>query len=504
MKCLRVFAILKSLNRFVALIFFVFYSLSSQGALKAYLSYSTFMSPQSESYFETYLTVIGQSIIYKKNSNGKFQGIVEVHLLFKQNDSIKSFQKYNLHSQEVDDTIKSRLNFIDVQRFALPNGTYDFELQISDKNNNTAPFKWKETVTIDYSSKKIIVSDIELLESYSKSTKESMLTKNGYDLVPYVSEFYPENFNRLAFYCEIYNTKTSLVKDEKFVISYFIQSAEGKNTMSDFAGFSTQKANSVNILLSSFQINSLPSGNYYLVVEVKDKNNSLLASKKRFFQRKNPVAKIKVEDLSSLNVTNSFAGQITNKDTLLDYIKSLRPIATTSEKSFIDDNALTSEITLLQQFFYNFWDTRSSKQPEQEWLRYKADVVKVNATFSSHPLKGYDTDRGRVYLQYGPPDNRSVNEYGGSNLTNIGNEQGAVVLNTPGSYEVWQYFKLQNQTNRRFVFVNSDFASNNYKLIHSDARGEFYNSNFVNASQNTTISNSDYGDRIFQDYLNSK
>jgi hypothetical protein len=83
----------------------------------------------------------------------------------------------------------------------------------------------------------------------------------------------------------------------------------------------------------------------------------------------------------------------------------------------------------------------------------------VQKEFASSIRRGYSTDRGRVYLQYGPPDNRTVSTY----------EPAAY------PYEIWHYYKLGNQSNRRFVFYNPDLVSNDYTLIHSDALGEIMN-----------------------------
>ncbi|MFC2100704.1 hypothetical protein ACFLRZ_02620 [Bacteroidota bacterium] len=105
--------------------------------LKAYLSYSTFVSPEHGPYIETYLAILGRSISFVKNDQGKFQGMVEVTLIFKQDSVVKDFEKYELLTQEVDDTSSIDFNLIDQKRFVLPNGTYEFEVILSDK-------KWKK------------------------------------------------------------------------------------------------------------------------------------------------------------------------------------------------------------------------------------------------------------------------------------------------------------------------------------------------------------------------
>lgn len=482
---------------FCAMFLFLHLSIYASG-LSAYFSYSTFSSPQIGPYVETYITVVGESVKFLKNTNGKFQGTLDVTLLFKQNDSVKAIQKYNLKSRESDDSIIGRANFIDQQRFVLANGVYDFEIQIADKNVNAKPYKWSQKISIDIPSDKIAVSDIELLESYTKSQTRTILTKSGYDMLPYVSNFYPEQFNKLSFYCEIYNSKLAFATNEKFVLNYYILSSETNAHLNEFGGLSIQTPAPVNVLLSSFKINNLPTGNYYLVVDVKDKSNALVATKRKFFQRKNNKAHIGLDDLSAVNTLNSFVANMTNKDSLIENIRSLRPIATDAEKAFIDENSRGVSIEILQQFFLNFWKSRNEQQPESAWKYYKAEVKKVNKEFAAINLKGFDTDRGRVYLQYGPPDSRIVNS------SDVGSYP----------YEMWQYFKIKSQSNCIFIFYNPDYVSSNYKLLHSDVRGELSNPQWSSVIQkgdnqsvdpnNPITKDFDYGRNTNRNYLYSK
>ncbi|HPT14633.1 MAG TPA: hypothetical protein PK796_07595, partial [Bacteroidales bacterium] len=71
-------------------------SYSNPSNLRAFWSYSAFCSPEAGPFVETYLSVLGKSVQYVKKENGKFQGSILVTMLFKQNDSIRDFRKYEL------------------------------------------------------------------------------------------------------------------------------------------------------------------------------------------------------------------------------------------------------------------------------------------------------------------------------------------------------------------------------------------------------------------------
>jgi GWxTD domain-containing protein len=116
-----------------------------------------------------------------------------------------------------------------------------------------------------------------------------------------------------------------------------------------------------------------------------------------------------------------------------------------------------ADLMTLKQYFLNFWTGRDNTMPETAWNHYHQQVRKVNYIYSTPNRQGYETDRGRVFLKYGPP--------------NIVSES----YNEPAAYpyEIWQYYTLgEGQRNRKFVFYTIDIVTNDFQLVHSDAIGE--------------------------------
>ena len=448
----------------------------------AYFSSCSFNTPDNKSYMETYLSVLGSSVSFKKNEKGKFQGSVEVGILFSQNGEIKVSKKYNLMSPEQNDTLH-RQNFIDQQRFSLDTGVYELECMLTDKNGNGKILSVRKTIQISYPANKVNISDIELLSSYTKAETKNTLTKNGFDLVPYTSDFFPENISDISLYAEIYNTKTILGEGEKFLLTYYIESFENNTQLPKYTVSRRETASTANILLTKLNITELASGNYNLVVEVRNKMNELMAQRKVFFQRKNPNVKAAVSDLTALSIDNTFASRINSKDTITEFIRSLRPIASSSEKDFIDNQLKLSETKLMQQFFYNFWHLKNPLNPEEQWNKYYAEVKAVNAKFGTFSYKGYETDRGRVYLQYGPPDKREESP----------SEPNAY------PYEMWVYYRLTdksrlnpNQTNKQFIFYNRDLSTNNFRILHSDALSETHDTRWEMKLHGRSVQSHDF------------
>ena len=47
-------------------------------------------------------------------------------------------------------------------------------------------------------------------------------------------------------------------------------------------------------------------------------------------------------------------------------------------------------------------------------------------------------------------------------------------------YQIWNYNKIDEQTNLIFIFAETSVGTNDYELIHSNLRGEIYNPNWKN------------------------
>jgi len=97
--------------------------------------------------------------------------------------------------------------------------------------------------------------------------------------------------------------------------------------------------------------------------------------------------------------------------------------------------------------------------PEKSWNDYKLKLNTVQDIFKSPIDYGFETERGRVYLQYGPP--------------NVISERKQEPNTYP--YEIWHYYKTDRRTNIKFVFYSKELATNDFELIHSDAYGEVNN-----------------------------
>ncbi len=444
----------------VTVLFLCAFTALTAKSLNAYLSYTVFNNPAGKPYIETYLTVQSQSITFVQSDNGMYTGEVFVEILFKKaaDSTIVNFNKYALNLPGEKDTARLDFNLLDVQRYTLSPGDYFFELKIGDAHSKKPPYLITQNFTVDFPQDKPCFSDIELLSRFSRSDDTSLLVKNGYKLFPYIFNYYPESVSSLPFYVEFYRPEKETEKGDLVLYTY-LRPYEVDKKLDEYFLYQKTDKRPVKVMLNKFDISKLPSGNYYLVVEARNRNNELIASRQVFFQRNNPSVTPDAAEMLAADASRTFAGKIDNPDTLRQYIKYLYPISSEMENAFAQSLIEGSDLKKMQQYFYSFWQKRDNLHPEQAWLKYKVYVDQVNHDFSTTSFKGYLTDRGRVYLQYGPPNV----------MTKSYNEPSAY------PYEIWHYYRLGDQRNKKFVFYSRDLSTNDFQLIHSDAVGELSN-----------------------------
>lgn len=427
--------------------------------IQGYLTYSQFYSPGSGPYLETNLAIQATDLVYLVNENGMHQGTVEVTQMFHRGDSVVNYRKYHLNTPEVENPDSIDFKLIDQQRFTLDTGNYMFEILIKDLHNDLEPMQHQIPVNVMFNPDALEISSIQLVRSFTRAKEETPFTRSGINTVPYVSEFYPEEVNTMAFFAEIYNMDKILGENEGYLARFYLESFETNEIMGNYSGFKRMSAQPANIFFHKMDISNLPTGNYNVVVDVRNRENEKVGMRKKLVQRSNPGVTYDLANLEAIDISRRFTENM-SRDSLLHYIPALSPISSSTDKLFIHSELNEKETNTLKKFFLNFWSSRNYDEPEEEWLEYYAMVREVEEFFGTMIRRGFETDRGRVYLQYGPPNS----------ITSRSHEPSSY------PYEIWHYHQLtQSQWNKRFVFYNPDLVTNDYELLHSNAIGETYN-----------------------------
>lgn len=439
------------------LIYFICFLLISSVsyALNYVIDYAIFSTEDQSPYIEVYLSINGNSISYANVEGENYQGKLEVTYMIKNGEDIISFEKFQLNSplyKEED----MKLDLIDLKRLPIKNGNYKLDFKIKDIITGAESASSQALRPIDFKENQLAISDILLADEVKKSEGEpNDFVRNGVEIIPNFSHNYIDNLNQIHFYVEIYHADQSDQLDDAYLLEYMVIDQSTQEIAANLRSAKRQNALGTSVILSSFNMDNLASGAYDLKINIKDRSNQLVMTKSISFYRINSSFVDYASQLSSA----SFVDSITNIEELKEYIKSLFHISTDNEVEFANNQLKYSDLDLMQRYFLNFWKTRNPADPEGEWKEYKAKVKLVDEEFGYGNIKGYQTERGRVYLQYGAPNS----------VQNVPYQRDS------HPYSVWQYYQLNGVSDRKFIFYSPSMEMLGYEVLHSNVRGEVSN-----------------------------
>jgi GWxTD domain-containing protein len=429
-----------------------------------------FSDTKGGKYLEVYLYIDGYSLRYKENDQKKFQSKVLVDLEILQEGKSIITEKYELNSeeqskeelrsakQEGSSITSATQNLMDVHRYALTPGSYTLTVKITDLNVDTPKvvsavreFECKASVP-----EKTELSDVEFYLSRSKPANPGILTKpDGKDYIPMVSNSSFIEQDSLNFYVEIY--RSAQLGISPYYISASIRQANSEKKLDQYIYTIKKNGSAFDVFTGTLMISDLPSQTYILSIEILNAQKEVLLSttKKFFVYKQQNEQALQAEYSSRYDIAYSYTEQE------LDYhISCLRFISNATELNFV--KALKNYEDK-KSFFYGFWDKRRNEPIQyteiNNWFEYHKLIQYANQKYKSRLRDGWETDRGRVLLVYGIPND--IQTYPSMNNT------------VP--YDIWTYNKLGVQPGVIFVFADSDLITNEYPLIHSTKYGEANN-----------------------------
>lgn len=429
----------------------------AHGAVEAVVETRTFYSPDGSPMVEVNMAFLAGTMAFITNDRGFMQSRVEVITLIEQAGVIKAFGKTEVSGPERLDSIQ--VDLLHQEFFELEPGSYDLTVEVRDLGlSDSTHTTYQAPLVVGALPKGISVSDILLAERITPAP-DGERSHYGYTVVPLLTDYFPPTLKTLSFYAEVHGSDQTVGKDSLYLLTYQIEGFESKAVFGPYKRSIRATGKPVEPVMAEFDIEQLPSGNYVLAIEALDRAGNLLVRREQFIQRNNPITyNYDLQAMDRLDLDGKFSGAFTNADTLAEHIASLTPIADPLERKIIADRAKDRDLDLMKRFFYSFWGNRST-DPEAAWAAYYQEVVKVNKLYGCRVLKGYETDRGRVYLQYGPP-NTMMDRF---------NEMGTL------PYTIWHFYRAGKFTNRRFIFYQPDRVTNCFQLLHSDMPGEVNN-----------------------------
>ena len=423
-----------------------------QKKLSAYLQTKQYYSPEEGSIVEFQTQFSAPSLKFKPTANGPIAEVYFKLEILKGATVVQQFASKVVSPISMDSIVD---DFYDILPVQLAPGEYTCKIEMADLVANGETIKSTFKLNVDQQANTAFLSDLLIGESITPAKNISQFTKSGYDIIPRIATFYTADMGSLPTYLEVYNPEK---KFKKLELAYFIEDEETKKSVPNTFKIKDIAGTEFTPLILNVDISSVTTGKYNLVMNLRDEIGNLIDVKIYKFERQND--KSIFIDADKIIIDPSFQNSIT-KDSLRYYVASLLPICPPDQQrallSDLKDKSKQEEY--FRKYMQAFWIGTAPNNPTEEWLKYKRQVIFVEENFGTNHLRGFETDRGRVYLQYGAPSRTFEREISSSELP----------------WEIWEYNKIKNFSNRKFLFYNPDLVDKHYNLLHSDMLGELKN-----------------------------
>lgn len=434
--------------RFLYVLIIIFAAISFQGFSqpKAMVDYRAYPLEDKLFLYEFYYDFNADYLSLGEAPNNTYA--VEIVLEILKDTNLLAFDKVICNSKPSTD---GENRFLFSHHVAAPNDNYQVAITLRDLNSNQ-----KSTVLTQIKKNKEnrfkISSPFVVYKADSNQT--GILNKSGIKMSPDLYRIRNNGEKTIYTYHELAFDKND---DAFYMLRNSLIDKKGKMYYQKIRKLKGNEQ-SVHPILEIYPLGDIKTkGDYFLKTELYSKSMDLLyADSTDFFYS----PKQSPKQLAEMILNTNFIKSINSRDTLIDYIYSLEPIANDAEqKRILQQETYLRTDSAKKTFFYTFWVSRDGETADQAWLAYRKEVEKVNASFSTPIRKGYETQRGRIYLKYGEPN---------------------VITDRPSDpesypYQIWHYHRLGNYNDVRFVFYNRDGVSNDYDLLHAEIPGEVRN-----------------------------
>ncbi len=418
--------------------------------------YSVFKGENGKSILEIYYSVSQQSLTYIQNENNfEAAALVQITISELPGNNVLYTNAYKSPSI-VSDTSKNNINqkLIGQVNYQLENGKYKLSILGSDFYDSTKTDLFEQEIALDNSGTgKVMISDIELSSSINKSDNTSSpFYKNTLEIIPNPSGLYGMNLNELHYYYEIYGLTENNIS-ENYTVSYSVNDLNNVNLISSSKNF--KRKNDSKADFGKFIVDSLDRGSYFFKVTVIDTLKKVnVSTEKKFYifnDSRIPVITSDQNDYLKSEYSNKSEAEIEN-----DFEKMIYVMSDQDRDRFEDLTKLNDK----RKFLFDFWkakDINPNTQVLESKITYFKRVSEANKSYKEAYTEGWKTDRGRIYIIYGQPDD--VEKYPFESQSK--------------SYEIWKYNSIEGGGECSFVEIQQ--ATGVYKLVHSTFRNELRN-----------------------------
>ncbi len=434
--------------------FFIFLSglVFPQGNIDFEFDYAQFGYDSTSNFVEFYYSFNQLSLTINHNDTIDYtEGILHITIEDTSTGEIQVDRDW-LISHTLNDSLNSNNNLIGVIGFVLNQGIYKCNIIGKDRIDSKKQRSISEILEVHpFYQLGMSMGDIQLATNIVQGSENtsSVFYKNTFEIMPIPTSTFGENQPVLFYYTELYKLNT--LEEGKLRIDKHVFNSKGQ--IVNLKSKSIDRSVSSRVEVGTVMTYKLPTDTYTLVLSLIDSSaNYGVSSSKKFFVYNPSVEYVDTfKTLGSSIVVGMFG--VMSEEELDDFFAKSKYIALNSEIEKYEN--LTTE-SAKREYLTNFWKARD-ENPSDDKNNYLKDYMRrieeSDLRYKALSKKGWQTDRGRVYLIYGQPS--EIDRYPNQTETR--------------PYEIWYYQDIEGGV--EFVFGDI-MGFSDYILLHSTKRGE--------------------------------
>lgn len=423
-------------------------------------SASVFKGSEGKDIVELYYAVYQKFLKFSPNGSGSDTAAakLDVSIYSKNSGALISAETYKIPTEVKDASGENTKNKVMGQiNYEMKYGEYRIVVIASDFNNPDV----RDSIDFDLSVEDLTsgpkMSDIQFSTSISKSTdNKSIFYKNTLEVIPNAAGLYGKNINELYYYAELYNLSPANISDEFTVRRRILNSNNEELMVSDKK---LKRSAESRVEFGMFKVDTLKTAGYFFELSLIDESKNLnIVKSKKFFMYTSADDR-QSSDKGQQDYLKSEYVILNEKDLDDLFDKSIYIRTDEDVKRY---NALTT-VDEKRKFMFAFWKEKDNMPmtPQNEYkIAFFKRMNEANNQFKEDYNPGWKTDRGRMYVLYGPPSEIEHYPFEGDKR----------------SYEVWKYDVLQGGTESDFI--EKETGTGVYRLVNSTIRGEFRDANW--------------------------